>query len=133
MTGRTILFIIFIAMPINAAVAASCPAFTAGMVDAAMMATDYSQPEPVTGIALDSPSEPRLFCEFLNNEPGYFLIFVGDGEATVEGNSPSLDRPEFATVMRTRVLNLSRAEQIACRKEVLKSFVWNQYCKPLME
>jgi hypothetical protein len=134
MTSKTILFFIFIAMPLNAVAAGNCPAFNSGMVDAAMMATDYSQPEPVIGVAEDSSSESSIYCQWENGNEGEFLVAVGDGEALLEGGSSYPARNQgYATFMRTRVFNLSPVEQNACRKEVLKSFVWNQHCKPLMQ
>ena len=125
MTSRTILFFIFITMPINAAVAAGCPAFNGGMIDAAMMATYYSQPEPVIGVAEDSKTESYIYCEWVNDDEGEFLVSVGDGEAELYGRS-------FSTDVRTRVFNLSAADLKACRKEVLDSFVWQQHCAALM-
>jgi len=126
MTSRTILFFIFIALPANAAIAGSCPAFNSSMVDATMMATDYSQPEPVIGVAIDSSFESSIFCEWTKDDEGEFVVYVGDGEALLQGGI-------YTTMMRTRVFNLSVDDQKACRKEVLKSFAWTQHCAPLMQ
>ena len=126
MTSRTILFFIFIALPVNAAIAGSCPAFNGGMLDAAMMATYYSQPEPVIGVAADSKTESYIYCEWVNGDEGEFLVSVGDGEAELYGKS-------YSTDLRTRVFNLSADDLKACRKEVLDSFVWQQHCAALMQ
>ena len=124
--------------------AGGCPAFNSSMVDAAMLATEYSQPEPVEGEAMDMPSEPMIYCNFSNGDDGYFEVFVGFLEehepptnaAHLLGRHPDgfLDDPSvYATQLRTLVLNLSEAEMRACRAQVLASFTWKQYCKPLTD
>ncbi len=93
---------------------------------------------------MDMPSEPMIYCNFSNGDDGYFEVFVGFLEehepptnaAHLLGRHPdgSLDNPSvYATQLRTLVLNLTEAELRACRAQVLGSFTWKQYCKPLMD
>mgnify|MGYP001554516567 CR=1 FL=1 len=56
-----------IAMPAYAS-GGNCPAFTSSMIDAAFLATEYSQADPVKGEANDFPNEPSIFCEFTNGD-----------------------------------------------------------------
>ena len=138
-----LLLLALLVAPINAS-ANGCPAFNSSMVDAAMLATEYSQPEPVEGEAMDMPSEPMIYCNFSNGDDGYFEVFIGFLEehepptnaAHLLGRHPDgfLDNPSvYATQLRTLVLNLTEAELRACRAQVLASFTWKQYCKPLMD
>ena len=122
-----------------------CPVFNASMVDAAMLATEYSQSEPVFGWAEDSPKDAYIYCLW-SAEPGsIFFVRVGiceeacgsgdgKGEGHLMGKSPdgTNPSPDYHTLLRTRVFNLSPAQQHACRAQVLQSFVWKQYCKPLL-
>ena len=106
-----------------------CPAFTSAMVDAAWLAIEYSQPEPPVGGAIDNPSVPTIGCQLTNDVGNQFSVGVGSGVALLEGNAANSPVP---TLLRTRVDNLTKAEQHACRAQVLSSFVWNQYCKPVL-
>jgi len=131
-----LLLVVSISAPTYAA-SGGCPAFTAGMVDAAMLATQYNQEGPVDGLAVDSPTEPIIYCRFVNEDWGYFEVFVGyyedeeiqGNEARLYGRSP-LPRD---TLMTTRVFPLSKAALYACRAQVLKSVVWKNYCRSLMQ
>ena len=139
MVTGLLLFALLVA-PINV-YANGCPAFTSSMIDAAFLATEYSQVDPVVGEANDSPNAPSIFCEFTNDDDGYFVVFVGyedDFEppgniAHLIGSSPVNALPEFDTYMRTLVPNLTEAEVRACRAQVLASFTWKQHCKALMD
>ena len=135
-----------IAVPAYAAEGGGCPAFNAGMVDAAMLATDYSQQNPLIGGAEDSPADASIVCFWETVADASFFVRVGicegecgsgagKGEAQIIGISPDDLAPgaDYSTLLRTRVFNLTRAQQQACRAQVLRSFVWQQYCKPLME
>lgn len=135
-----------IVTPAYAADGGGCPAFNAGMVDAAMLATDYSQQNPLIGGAEDSPADASIVCFWETDADASFFVRVGicegecgsgagKGEAQIIGISPDDLAPgaDYATLLRTRVFNLTRAQQKACRAQVLRSFVWQQYCKPLME
>jgi hypothetical protein len=116
---------------------ADCPAFTAGMVDATMLATQHNQEESVDGLAVDLPTEPLIYCRFVNKDWGYFEVFVGyyedeeiqGNEARLYGRSP-LPRD---TLMTTRVFPLSEADLHTCRAQVLKSHVWKNFCRSLMQ
>jgi len=118
----------------NASDAGGCPAFNASMVDAAMLAADLSQIDPLVGAAQDSPKDGTIICYWETNVSdglkGWFYVQVEDGVAQVIGNEPYATS-EVATA-RTAVFDLSPAQQHACRAQVLKSFVWQQYCKPLL-
>ena len=134
------------AAPVYASDGGGCPAFNSGMVDAAMMATDYSQQDPLIGGAQDSPAAASIVCFWETDADASFFVRVGicegecgsgagKGEAQIIGISPDDLAPgvDYSTLLRTRVFNLSRAQQHACRAQVLQSFVWQQYCKPLMQ
>jgi hypothetical protein len=106
-----------------------CPAFTSAMVDAAWLATDYSQPEPPVGGAIDDPSTPFIGCQLTNDAGNQFELGVGNGEALLFGNG---ENTPTGTSLRTRVFNLTSGEERACRAQVRASFVWNTYCKPTL-
>ena len=135
-----------IAVPAYAAEGGGCPAFNAGMVDAAMLATDYSQQNQLIGGAEDSPADASIVCFWETDADASFFVRVGicegecgsgagKGEAQIIGISPDDLAPgvDYSTLLRTRVFNLTPAQQRACRAQVLQSFVWKQYCKPLMQ
>jgi len=141
-----LLLFTLIAVPAHAADGGGCPAFNAGMVDAAMLATDYSQQNPLIGGAEDSPADASIVCYWETDAEASFFVRVGicegecgsgagKGEAQIIGISPDDLAPgaDYSTLLRTRVFHLTRAQQHACRAQVLRSFVWQQYCKPLME
>jgi len=111
-----------------------CPAFNASMVDAAMLAADLSQVDPLVGNAWDSPMDGSIVCYWETNVSdglkGWFYVQVEDGTAQVIGNEPYATS-EVATA-RTAVFDLSLAQQHACRAQVLQSFVWKRYCKPML-
>ena len=131
----SLLLISMIFVPIHA-IARGCPAFTSSMIDGAFLATEYNQEEPVSGIAVDYPYIPGLFCEFVNQDGGYYVVFVGYHDSDVNpGNKAHLyaRSPRVRnTILRTYVYDLSEAEMHACRAQVMGSFVWKQYCRPLM-
>jgi len=109
--------------------AGGCPAFSSAMVDAAWLATDYSQPEPPVGGAIDDPSEPRIGCQLTNDAGNQFTVGVGGGEALLYGNG---ENTPTGTSLRTRVFNLTQGEEHACRAAILSSWVWRQYCRPTL-
>ena len=128
------------------AVAGGCPAFNSSMIDAAFLAIDYSQQNPLVGTAEDSPADASINCYLQTDADAVFLLRVGicegecgagagKGEAQIIGLSPDDMAPgaDYSTQLRTRVFSLTRAEQQACRAQVLASFTWKQYCKPLMD
>lgn len=105
-----------------------CPVFTSEMVDAAFLAIDYSEENPPLGGAIDDPREPRIGCVLTNDAGNQFRVGVGDGEAGVE----AFDTAVTDTTLRTKRFNLSPGESHACRAQILGSFVWREYCKPLL-
>ena len=123
----SLLFILSISGP-DMARGGGCPALTSAMVDAAWLAFEYSQPEPPVGGAIDDPSEPIIGCQLTSEVGEQVTVSVGDGEALLFGHGQNSPTP---TYLRTRVFNLTRSEQHACRAQVLTSFVWSQYCKPV--
>jgi hypothetical protein len=115
-----------------------CPAFNAGMLDATMLVAELWQIEPPEGFAGDSPKEGTIYCQWFGDLPGagiagMFFVRVEDGTAEVTGFGPIGPQTIRFPTLRTAVFNLSIDQQHACRAQVLKSFVWQQYCKPLME
>jgi hypothetical protein len=137
LTIHIIAFVMFtLSTVITNAGGGGCPAFNAGMVDSAFLATEFNQEEPVEGYAVDHPDLPFLFCEFVNDDGGYYVVFVGYNDKEPPGNkvhlyarSPSIRD----TLLRTYLYHLSEEEMRACRKQVVSSFVWKQYCMPLMQ
>lgn len=131
---RTIalLSLALMAVPAYAANGGGCPAFNAGMVDAAMLTADLSQIDPLEGFAEDSPMDGTIACGWVADGDGAFIVEVGNGEAQVIGLAPTPGDGETGK-LRTAVFDLTPAEQHACRAQVLRSFVWQQYCKPLMQ
>jgi hypothetical protein len=140
-----LLLFALIALPAYAS-GGNCPAFNSSMIDAAFLATDFSQQNPLVGSAEDSPADARIACYLETDAEAVFLLFVGicegecgagagKGEAQLIGLSPDDMAPgaDYSTQLRTRVFSLTRAEQHACRAQVLASFTWNQHCKPLMQ
>jgi len=140
-----LLLLALIVLPANAT-AGGCPAFNSSMIDAAFLAIDYSQQNPLIGSAEDSPADASIACYLETDAEAVFLLFVGicegecgagagKGEAQLIGLSPDDMAPgaDYSTQLRTRVFSLTRAEQQACRAQALASFTWNQHCKPLMQ
>jgi len=125
--------IAFIGSSANAYGAGGCPAFNASMVDAAMMATDLSQTDPLEGFAEDSPKDGTIICAWVTDATASFYVAVGveDGVAQVFGTKPGAI-PWEEGQLRTAVFDLSPEQQHACRAQVLQSFVWKQYCKPML-
>lgn len=146
----TQLFTMFLPMALviapTSASAGGCPAFNSSMIDAAFLAIDYSQQDPLVGAADDSPSDASVVCYLETDAEATFFVRVGicegvcgagegKGEATVIGLSPDDMAPgaDYSTQLRTRVFSLTWAEQQACRAQVLASFTWKQHCKALMD
>jgi len=127
-----ILSLALISMPAYANGNGGCPAFNASMVDAAMLAADLSQVDPLFGGAEDSPKDASIMCWWAADGGGGFVVEVGNGEAQVIGLAPTPGDGETGK-LRTAVFDLSQAQQHACRAQVLQSFVWKQYCKPFLQ
>ena len=113
-----------------------CPAFNAGMVDATMLIAELTAPPE--GFARDSAKEGTIYCQWFGDLPGagipgMFFVRVRDGTADLTGFGPIWGSTIIFPTLRTAVFDLSIEQQHACRAQVLKSFVWQQYCKPLME
>jgi hypothetical protein len=100
------------------------------MVDAAWLAINYSQPEPPVGGAIDEPSEPRISCQLTNDVGNQFTVVVENGVALVQGHGEN--EPFSPALLRTRVDGLTKGEEHACRAQILASFVWSQYCRPVL-
>ena len=124
--------LVFISVPSIAAPPGGCPAFNTAMVDAAWLAIDYSQPGPPELLDLnDDPAEPNMLCVISTDVGSEFSVYVGGGEAGLMGRGINIDNPDpITTLLRTRVFNLNKAEEHACRAQVLASFAWKQYCSP---
>lgn len=121
--------------PVSAVRAADCPAFNTGMVDAAAMAFGLSSFVTTVSVSDDSAT-PSLSCRLEYAPSGnYFEVDVNASqpdEAHVIGqHMEEADAPHSAQLFSFRE-NLSSAEKSACRKDVLKSFVWTNYCAPAL-
>jgi len=127
-----LLTLTLIAVPTYSENGGGCPAFNAGMVDAAILATDFSQTGPLNGFAVDSPNDASIVCGWVTETDSGFWVQVEDGVAQVIGNALP-PGPDETGKLRIAVFDLSVAQQRACRAQVLKSFAWQQLCKPLMQ
>ena len=117
------------------AIADSCPAFTAAMVDAAAMAYGLDSNAHSNTVAGDDPDVPSIFCTIdssvgLNKfevEVNYSVsvsAFVS-GQHEQEGGPLNAELSSWAE-------NISLSQMRACRKVILKSFVWKNYCAPAL-
>jgi hypothetical protein len=136
--GLGLLALTFISGP---AVAAGCPAFTAAMVDSAWLGIDFSQTDPIVEFTVvDDEFEPRVLCAITNDEGNEFAVRVQfedavTGFAEIDAKRRSHINNGLGGVtqlLRTKVFDLTSTELHMCRAEVLASFVWNQYCEPLL-
>ena len=109
----------------------ACPAFTSAMVDAAAMALKLYPGVDVT--AEDDPTEPFIFCHlsecpscpnFLRIEVNYSIPY----RAFAFGWGVAEDTPDYDTQLFSGAGELTLGQMNACRKVILKSFVWNNYC-----
>ena len=113
--------------------APSCPAFTAAMVDATMMAADISGPlhPDESSVATDDASAGHIGCFLKTDNSDTFEVYVTPDDILLVASYAG-------ATLRTRIF-LDGAELFTptelhgCRSEVLKSFVWNQYCAPLVD
>lgn len=53
------------------------------MIDAALLATDYSQQDPLVGSAEDSPADATIVCYLETVADGSFFVRVGISEGNV--------------------------------------------------
>lgn len=117
------------------AMAADCPAFTTEMVDAAAMAFSLYPGIDVDTVE-DNPSVPSISCILREEGAGArFVVDVnssGDGDVHVQGIGRMEDTPDYDTHLFSGADELSLTEISACRKLVLKSFVWKNYCAPAL-
>ncbi len=112
-----------------------CPAFTAAMVDAAMLATDISQDAPLIVFAADDPADGSIRCDIETEHSDTFNVRVGFGVNFVilDGrHGPDRSRDMGDAVLRTKAFGVTFDQRHACRAEVHRSFVWNQYCAPFL-
>ena len=119
------------------AMAGECPAFTVSMVDAAAMAFGLYRGE-VTSIDVDDdPKLPGILCEMEGSiAPNRFRIDVNwnyPDSAWVSGQHAMEDSRDYDTNLYSIADNLSPQELKACRDEILKSFVWVNYCAPALQ
>ncbi len=139
----------FISGPAVAAGPASCPAFTAAMIDAAALVsrvgwTTFVPPEAPTDL-LDDPVGPAIKCRIETvTVPGYGLgtfevevwtdPFAG-AKVTGEWIHDSAENDSVVTFVGSFAgkRDTTSRTMLACRSQVLQSFAWNQYCAPYME
>ena len=117
------------------AIADSYPAFTAAMVDAAAMAfglTPFAYSEATAG---DDPDAPSIFCTIApSSGDNKFELDVNDSvpvSAHVHGVHKE-EGGDLNTELFSYVEDLSLSQMRACRKVILKSFVWKNYCAPAL-
>lgn len=118
------------------AIADSCPVFTAAMVDAAAMAFGLS-PGGYSSIAVgDDPSIPMIYCKIVGSPPAFlFNVEVNYSSlnyAIAYGQGANEDDPDYDARLFSVAEQLSPAQMKACRKVILKSFVWKNYCAPAL-
>lgn len=119
----------------GAAAATNCPAWNAGMVDAAYMAIDLSGPLDSVE-AEDDPSTGNIRCFITTDEFNTLEIDVGVGEegtALLEGHRNGGPTLRTKAGLGTTGIALTPAELHACRGEVLQSFPWTQHCAQEVE
>ena len=105
--------------PAEAAGPASCPAYSASMVDAAAL---HALLDDITSIlAEDDPSVPTVACQIFTNF-GSFLVAVFSGTATVAGSNTS------GGFVGNESTGLTRGQEHACRAQILQTWVWNEHC-----
>ena len=129
--------------PADAAGRSGCPAFNSSMVDAAALASRISGSLPgvfVDGFAEDEPETPLIICQFgfsssFSGVRGAFAVRVGVTEDGMQAELSGFHDTDFEerTLLETFITNLTIGQLHACRAEVLQSFVWNQYCAPMLE
>ena len=113
----------------------TCPAFTAGMVDASALLMFLDPDEVVVAIVRDNPADASIACELSSTETDRtFSVGVGDGLGCT-----GLEKRAFILVQEVNngpfVIHavspncIPAGQAHACRAEVLQSFVWNQYCE----
>lgn len=106
-----------------------CPVFNAAMVDAAAMVVNLSRNVTVSSL-IDDPSTGTIECDIQAIfGSSSFSVEVNDDEVFVSGSS------RVGSTIQTRLSSsdrggLSLRERHACRAQVLRSFVWQQYCAP---
>lgn len=106
-----------------------CPVFNAAMVDAAALVVNLGV-NVMVGRVLDDPSTGTIECRISQTfGSGIFAVEVNDDEVFVSGSS------RVGSTIQTRLSSsdrggLSLRERHACRAQVLRSFVWQQYCAP---
>ncbi len=125
-----LLSLALISGPAVAAGPANCPAFNAAMVDAAAMASDLVNVDPPE-ILSDNPAGPSISCRFFT-DLGFFDVAVGVEVGVVAVTGFSEIGGGFTTRLHSVLVGLTRAEVLACRAQVLQSFVWNQHCAPFL-
>jgi len=118
---------------IMADAASDCPAFTPAMIDAAAMAFRLWQGVGVR--AEDDPTIPTISCHLTEGGINHFVLEVnlsGLNSAFVYGEHQAEGDPNFDTELYSYAEDLSLGQMNACRRAVLKSFVWKNYCAPAL-
>lgn len=124
-----LLSLALISGPADAAGSANCPAFSAAMVDAAALVSDMDVGFPTGANSVDDLFVPQIKCTFVT-ENGIFLVEVGfiAGVATLTGFNDGFEQ----TFVRSEEDGLSKAEVLACRAQIIRSWVWSQHCAPFL-
>jgi hypothetical protein len=111
----------------------SCPAFTAAMVDAAWLATNFRSdvPAEITASISTEPDPPRISCEYDDRGRRQFSVRAGGGSARVAAVFDEFTGTR-SVIVSTLEFPITSAEAAACRRQVLQSFVWNRICAPVL-
>lgn len=106
-----------------------CPVFNAAMVDAAALVVNLGRNVTV-GRVLDEPSTGTIECRiFQTFGSSTFQVEVNDEEVFVTGRSivgGSIQTNLSSSDRGGRSLRVRHA----CRAQVLRSFVWREFCAP---
>ena len=105
----------------------SCPAFTAGMIDAAALTMRINN-SLFVDTALDDSNTPEIVCHIGGESDATLSVEVNSGSSHEPRVTGFLIDTEGRTTLEASASGLSVHQETACRKEVLRSFIWKQYC-----
>ena len=107
----------------------SCPAFSAGMVDAVALRAGLTEPILGHSAASDNPLGPSMWCDFATGVGSFYISVSGGAGSLVVLRSMVLSSGVEIEIF---VDGMTTGEVHACRSQVLQSFIWNQHCAPLI-
>ena len=113
----------------------ACPAFTTGMIDAAAMAFGLSPGAGLSVAVEDDPNTPSISCIIVEALPNIFELEVNSSDpysAFVRGQHAQEGGDNLNAELFSYGEQLSVGQMHACRAVILRSFVWKNYCAPLL-